>query len=152
MDTVSASLDTINVRHYGSEYAMTDYKSNSANLFLTTTFHRGAKFSAFGTLSYTMSKAEMDQVMMPDTLIMLDVYGNDDLTHQDFKFPNMDEYSNLEYTMLGFHAGFEYMFREGWSFTLDGEYYDLSDDAGGWVYGDESGSLYVIRTGVRYSF
>ncbi len=132
---------------------MVDYKSNSAHLYFTSTYHSGAKFSAFGTISLTMSKAEMDQAVMPDLTSRLvnAVTGLPDLTHQDFTFPNMHEYSNLEYNLLGIHLGFEYAFYPGWTFTADGQYYDLSDDAGGWVYGDESGSYYMIRTGVRYS-
>ncbi len=142
----------VQTRHYGSEYAMVDYKSNSANLYMTVAYNRGSNFSAFGTVTYTTARASMDRVIMPDITSRLynEVTGETDLTHQDFTFPDMDKYSDLEYNLFGFHVGFEYMILDGVTFTADGEYYDLTDKKA-WVFGDESGSFYMIRTGIRFS-
>ena len=47
--------------------------------------------------------------------------------------------------------GTELTVSPGVTLTADGEYAELTDDAG-WVYGLESGSLFMIRTGVRLDF
>ena len=125
---------------------MVDYKSNATNLYFTAIYNHNTSFNIFGTVSFTQSKAEMDQVIMPDVTPEVATA----LSHQDFTFDNMHEYTNIEYALLGLHAGFEYLLPNGWTFTLDGKYYDLTDDQGS-IYGDESGSFYIIRSGIRFS-
>ena len=53
------------------------------------------------------------------------------------------------YTYFVGKAGISYMFRPNLRWTADVSYYDLTDDAGGYIYGDESGSYVMLRTGVK---
>ncbi|MFH2034786.1 MAG: hypothetical protein ABIJ45_00140 [Candidatus Zixiibacteriota bacterium] len=136
-------------KHYGSEYAMVDYESNSLNLYLSTLYTPTIKLNIEGTFSYNISKADMDEVVMPDT----EAQREGDLTHQDFTFPHMHEYSNLEYQMMSIYLGVAYKLTNDIKLTLDGEYVDLQDkDDTGWVFGDETGSYFMVRTGIRYNF
>ena len=100
-----------------------------------------------------MSKDELDEVIMPNTTVQRynEVRDTADLAHQDFTFDEMDQYSNLEYKLLGFSAGIQYRIASDITFTLDGDFFDLKDDAG-YVYGDETGQMFMIRTGVKMDF
>ncbi len=69
----------------------------------------------------------------------------------DYDFSWINQYSDLAYTQSNVSAGAEYMLSPRLSLTLDAAYYDLTDDKG-YVYGIETGSLYVIRSGVRIGF
>ena len=139
--------DAGGVLHFGSEYAMTDYTSDAHNIYVNATFLPMEKLRMTTTVSYNMSKGEMDQVAMPDITDRLD--GN--LSHQDFSFDEMHEYSNLEYSIIRLSASLEYLLAQGVTFTADVDYADLTDDQG-YVYGDESGSMFMVRTGFRFEF
>ncbi|HDL04260.1 MAG TPA: hypothetical protein ENH25_09030 [candidate division Zixibacteria bacterium] len=139
--------DAGGVLHFGSEYVMTDYTSDAHNIYVNATFLPMEKLRMTTTVSYNMSKGEMDQVTMPDITGRLD--GN--LSHQDFSFDEMHEYSNLEYSIIRLSASLEYLLAQGVTFTADVDYADLTDDQG-YVYGDESGSMFMVRTGFRFEF
>ena len=64
----------------------------------------------------------------------------------------MPSYSKLDYNLLMVLLGFEYRFRPNVTWTADAEIRDLGDSAAAFVYGDESGSMYIFRTGVRVNF
>jgi predicted porin len=69
----------------------------------------------------------------------------------DYDFSSINQYSDLAYTQFYVSVGAEYMLSSRVSLTADAAYYDLTDDKG-YVYGIETGSMYVIRTGVRIGF
>ena len=75
----------------------------------------------------------------------------DNIAAADYDFSSINQYSDLAYTQLGVSAGAEYALSPRISLTADAAYYDLTDDKG-YVYGIETGSLFVIRTGVRIGF
>lgn len=128
-------------------YTMADYKTKAQNIYLNIAGSPAEKLRVRSTLVYNVSIGEYDQVIMPDVTDRL----NGDLSHQDFTFDEMHEYSNLDYNLLQVSAGFDYKLSPQVTFTLDGEYADFTDDAG-WVYGIESGSLFEIRSGFRVDF
>lgn len=146
-DTVSVAPLTVKAKHYGSAYAMTDYTSKSHYFYLTTGFSPNAKIRTFGTLSFTKSEASLDEVVMPNVEDLL----NGDLTHQDFTFPKMQTYSDLNYGIIRISLGVSVRLSPRITWTATGDYADLSDDAA-YVYGDESGSLSVIKTGLKIDF
>jgi len=74
--------------------------------------------------------------------------GVPELENANYDFSNMPKYSMLDYSMLKFSGGFEILVQPGGTFTVDGAYAALTDD-GIYVYGEETGSLYMIRSGVR---
>lgn len=134
--------------HYGSIFTMTDYTSDVANLYLNLSFQTSPKLRLFGMFDYNMSSGEMDEVMMPDPAAILD----GDLSHQDFTFTEMNTYSDLDYSWLRANLGLEYKLGPATTLSAEVDYLDLTDDSGGWVYGDETGSLLLLRTGVKFEF
>jgi hypothetical protein len=127
---------------------MTDYTTEAHNIFLSATFLPTAKLSFTGRFDLNKSKAEMDEVDFPDVRAML---GVDTLPHQDFTFEEIHEYSNLDYQIIRAGLGLEYKLMPRVTFTADGEWADL-DDKTGYVYGIESGSYFLIRSGFRFEF
>lgn len=126
---------------------MADYETKTQNAYLNISGSPSPKLRLFSTLAYNKSTGEYDQVVMPD---VTDRSGFD-LSHQTFEFNDMHEYSNMDYSMIQVSLGLSYKLANDITFTADGEYADLTDDAG-YVYGIESGSLYVVRSGVRFDF
>ncbi|MEW5795217.1 MAG: hypothetical protein AB1772_02540 [Candidatus Zixiibacteriota bacterium] len=134
-------------KHFGSTYAMVDFENKVASLYLSVSGKATSRLGVNGSVTFSQASAESDPVVMPDVTEQIE--GN--LTHQDFTFGNLHEYSNLDYSLLQTILGFEYLMGSGVTFSLDGEYVDLADDAG-YVYGVESGSLFLIRSGFRFDF
>ena len=80
---------------------MADYETKAQNIYLNITGSATEKLRVRSTVTYNMSTGEYEQVKMPDVSDRL----NGALSHQDFTFDEMHEYSNLDYTMLQFSAG-----------------------------------------------
>jgi len=148
-DTVSAPGDPLEIEtvHYGSAYIMADYETISQNLYLTTSYIYSPKLKFHGMVGYNRSTAEMDRVFFPD----VSTQTEGDLAHSDFTFENMHDYSNLDYELMNLSLGFEYMISKDVVWTAEGEYADLKDNEG-YVYDIESGSMLMIRSGIRFAF
>jgi hypothetical protein len=147
-DTVSVAGDSvIQPKHYGSLFTMADYTTKAHNLYATVSFLASPKLTFTGLLNYNISKGELEQVNMPAPSTEVE----SSLTHQDYTFEEMHEYSNLDYGYLRLGLGTEYRVASGTAITADIEYADLSDETG-YVYGIESGSYFMIRSGVRIDF
>ncbi len=69
----------------------------------------------------------------------------------DYDFSSINQYSDLDYTQFSVSVGAEYVLSPKVSLTADVVYSDLTDDKG-YVYGVETGSFYVVRTGVKIGF
>ena len=126
---------------------MVDYATNASNLFMTTSFIPTYKLRLTGTLAYNKSTTELDKVVMPDISERLDGA----LEHQDYSFDEMNDYSALDYELWTISISAQFDVSPRVQITADAEYADLTD-ALGYVYGNESGSLFFVRTGVRFSF
>ena len=135
------------IEHFGSLYTMADYKTKAQNVYLSISGNPTPKLQLTSTLMYNKSTGEYDRVNMPDPSIEV----TSTLVDQDFTFDHMHEYSNLDYSMIQVSLGVSYKLADGVTFTADGEYADLTDDAG-YVYGIESGSLFMVRSGMRFDF
>lgn len=94
--------------------------------------------------SYIDSKGSMEVVSLPD--VPQEVIDN--IAAADYDFSSIDSYSDLVYVLYDVWIGAEYALSAKTSLTADVVYYDLTDDTG-YVYGNESGSMYMFRTGVR---
>ncbi len=101
----------------------------------------------------TWNKAEssLDEVLMPDLHEIEILTGGDLVENQDYDFTNMNSYSDLDYTLLKLEGGLSYKISPTMTFTLDGEYADLTDDQG-YVFGNESGTFLMIRSGFKINF
>ncbi len=75
----------------------------------------------------------------------------DAIEHLDYTFDDMHNYSDLNYLLIQVSAGVTYTFENGIQWMVEGIYHDL-DDRTGYVFGDESGSILVIRSGVQIDF
>ena len=75
----------------------------------------------------------------------------DNIAAADYDFSYIGEYSDLDYSQVQVTLGAEYMVSSRVSVTGEASYIDLTDDQG-YVYGIESGSFYVVRTGVKMGF
>ncbi len=126
---------------------MADQKSKAHNIYATGSFVATEKLRLHGSVTFNMSTAELDPVVMPDVSSEV----SSDLSHQDFTFDHLHTYSDLDYQLIDFAAGAAYKLTPDVTFTIDGEYVDLSDNDG-YVYGIESGSMYMIRTGIKFKF
>ena len=73
------------------------------------------------------------------------------IEHLDYTFEDMHKYSDLNYLNYQIGAGAAYLFENGIKWTVDGTYYGL-DDRLGYIYGNETGSLFIIRSGVQIDF
>ncbi len=134
---------------------MADYTTNSHTLYLSSSFQATEKLLVNGTFTYNMSDGGLDEVMMDTAATNARIAdlngGTPALTHQNFAFTEMHQYSDLDYEMFQIAGGVEYRITPRVTLTADGMYADLADNAP-YVYGDESGNFYVIRTGVRFGF
>lgn len=70
------------------------------------------------------------------------------IAHSYYDYSMINGYSDLSYGFGNVVAGFDYKISTSTTFFVDATYYDLNDYQS-YVYGDESGSFYVIRTGFR---
>jgi predicted porin len=87
-----------------------------------------------------------------EIVIMPDAPDGDFFEDRDYTYEKMHTYSDLDYGLLRAGIGFDYRFSERVKWTTDFSYVDLKDNAGGYVYGDETGSYFVVRAGLRYDF
>ena len=94
--------------------------------------------------SYVDSKGTLKIGEMPE--VPQEV--TDNIAAADYDFSSINQYSDLAYAQFDVSVGAEYALSSRVSLTADATYIDLTDDEG-YVYGVESGSFYVVRTGVR---
>ena len=129
---------------------MADFTNTTHNLYVTASYLPSAKLAVTATAAYNIATAEYGDVNFNEAEIRALLGG--DLAAQDFDFSEMPAYSKLDYNLLQLLLGFEYRFRRGLTWTADAELRDLGDNAAAFVYGNESGSMYIFRTGFRLNF
>lgn len=142
-----APNDTIVAPHYGSLYTDADYVSDNHNVYFSASFLPTPKLRATGTVVYNKATAAYDQINMPEPGELVEA----ELEHMDYDLDQVHEYSDLDYAMIKLSLGIEYEISPLWRFTLSGDYANLEDNTG-YVYGVETGSYYVIRSGARFTF
>jgi len=97
--------------------------------------------------NYIDSKGTLKMGEMPQ--VPQEVTGN--IAAADYDFSSINQYSDLAYAQFDVSVGAEYALSSRVSLTADATYIDLTDDQG-YVYGIESGSFYVVRSGVKIGF
>ena len=134
-------------KHYGSFFAETEYKNESVSFSANLLFLATKKVNFTLNGSFVHSQGSMDIIRaseVPDV-----VY--DSISAADYNYNLINQYSDLAYSQFNISLGTEYILSDKISWVFDVEYYDLSDDKG-YVYGIETGSLYVIRSGLKIGF
>jgi len=133
---------------------MVDYKTNTHTVYLSTSVQATERLRFSGMFTMNLAEGGLDEVVMDTAEVnarITDIQGVPALTHQNFSFTEMNQYSDIDYELLQFAAGVEFRVTPRVTLTADGSYADLTDNAP-YVYGDETGNFYVIRTGVRFGF
>ena len=130
---------------------MTDYESKALNVYASTYLLATDKMKLKGMITFTKSEAALDEVVMPDSTTIAHITDDDLIDNQDYNFTNMFSYSDLDYALMKLELGMTYKLSPVLTFTADGMYADLTDDQQ-YVYGDLTGSYYMIRTGFKYTF
>ncbi len=125
---------------------MVDYTTKNQTAFASISFIPATNVTFTGTFTYNKSTGLLD-----DFAVNYEDKLRGDLTHSDFTFEETPSYSDIDYAYMNFALGMEYKFTPTVTFTADMDYADLKDEAGT-VYGDESGSFFMIRSGVRFDF
>ena len=126
---------------------MADYENKVHNLYASFNYAASKKLNIFGTLTFNKSESSLQEVIMP----VLPLEITEALENQDFDYTNLPTYSDFDYQLINFKLGFGYKFTKDLSFNVDGQYADLTDDLG-YVYGNETGSYFVIRSGIKINF
>ena len=126
---------------------MTDYESKVHNAYFSANFVPIEKLRVFGTVAYNLAEASLDEIVMPhvEDLLM------GELEDQDFTFEETHTYSDLDFELLNLQLGMEYKVTPEVTFTAGGTYGDLTDNEA-YVFGDETGSMFIIRSGIRVDF
>lgn len=131
-------------KHYGSFFADTEYKNDAVSLSAALIFLPTAKLNLNLSGNYLGAKGSLDMGPMPQVLSEV----TDNIAAADYDFSHIGQYSDLDYAQVQLTLGAEYMLSGRVWLTGDASYLDLTDDQG-YVYGVESGSMFVVRTGVR---
>ena len=134
-------------KHYGSFVADTEYESKAILFSGNILFLATERLNLNLTGNYVDSKGSMKMGEMPQ--VPQEV--TDNIAAADYDFSAIDEYSDLAYAQFDVSVGAEYELSPRVTLTADATYIDLTDDEG-YVYGIESGSFYILRTGVRIGF
>lgn len=133
--------------HFGTIYKMEDYRTNGYQVYLNTTWMANSRLTLHSALLYNWSEAELDFVDMPRVSDEV----AERLNHQDFTFEKMHTYSDLKYHFVNLRLGFDYQLtpRVSWMFNMDYSHLTADEE---YVFGDEDGSMFITRTGVRIDF
>ena len=127
--------------------ADTEYESKAILFSGNILFLATERLNLNLTGNYVDSKGSMKMGEMPQ--IPQEV--TDNIAAADYDFSSINQYSDLAYAQFDVSVGAEYALSPRMSLTADAIYIDLTDDKG-YVYGIESGSFYVVRTGVQIGF
>lgn len=126
---------------------MADWTSESHNVYFAANYFPSQELKLTALVTFNNSTGGLDQVNFPDVEDRLGGY----LPHMDYHFDQMHEYSNIDFTMWQLELGGDYKLTPVWRLTASLAYADLADSQP-YVYGDESGSMYIVRAGARMGF
>jgi hypothetical protein len=119
-DTVGvAPNDTVRVLHFGSAFSKVDYITQAHSIYAMASYFPTEKLQTVGTIVYNKSTGAYDPVESPEVEHLLDGH----LHHLDYHYDEVHKYSELDYAKL--------------------------EDNNRYVYGNESGSYYLVRGGAR---
>ena len=129
---------------------MADYASKVHSIYGTIYHQATPKLNVHATLMLNKAEGSWEQINMPDPY-EVGILEDGELENANFDFTHMNTYSALDYKLIQFKGGFKYQFTPDLAFTADGLYADFTDNEG-YVYGNESGSYFMIRSGFLVKF
>lgn len=107
-------------------------------------YHPTPKLGVMLGANLSQSKASFDPIQMPN--VNSEVTDAIEIGYYDYSM--IHNYSDLEYSFMNLSLGAEYQVNKSFALTLDVDYYNLKDSQA-YVYGDETGSFYIVKTGFR---
>ncbi len=131
--------------HYGSLMGEIDYKTvvNSFSAGFTFLGIKRTVFTFSGNM--VMGEAEFEPVDMPE----VPDEAEQELEAANFDYSEVNTYSDLSYNRFDFSLGADYRIDDETTFSAELIYISFMDD-NAYVYGDQTGALYVIRAGVTF--
>jgi long-subunit fatty acid transport protein len=134
------------VRHFGTLWTITDYanKSHVASAGITYQPTQVVTLNLRG--NFVKAQAAFDPVIMPG--VSQEIL--DQIEAADYDYSGIYEYSNFDYDQFDVTLGGSYQINPRLRFDAGMSYYDLKDNQG-YVYGVESGSLWIVRAGFQVS-
>ena len=134
-------------KHYGSLMTTTDYSSEAHIASAGFTFRASPqwRFHAQGNIYKTT--AEFDAPVMPG----ISEEAHEAIHAGIWDYTGMVDYSDLDFEQFDVTVGGEYQFSARTRIKLSATYRDLTDNAG-YVYGLETGTLWIVRGGVGFTW
>jgi hypothetical protein len=123
--------------------AITDYSSDAHVASLGFTFQPAPQWRFHAQGNVLKTTAEFDPPEMPE----VSEEAHEAIESGNWDYTGIVAYSNLDFEQFDLTAGGTYQLSPRVRLQLEATYRDLTDNAG-YVYGIESGSLWIVRGGV----
>jgi len=138
--------------HWGSGAGLTDYETETTLAFLNGSFYPADKWSFMLGGSIAISKGSFSPI---DLELTEEAYvaGTDDtkIEHADYDFSEVNDYSDLDFTQLQVWGKGTREILDNASIYVGVGYIDLQDDQP-YIYGDQSGELAYVHSGLMFVF
>ena len=137
-------------KHYGSLYTTTQYTTDVKIINGSFMIVPANKLVVTISGNYSINEADFDPVVMPELSDSLQQVIDQEIAANNYDYSQMHAYSDLSYKRLdgSFKLNYKFSHRLDWSAEVI--YLKFTDD-NGYVYGNETGSLYIVRSGLEFS-
>ena len=125
---------------------MSEYTTKYNVVFFNATLDASEKFKFYMDGTYTMSEGSFTSFGVLDSTI-----PEDDVTNHDLDYSMVNEYSDLDYSLLELIYGVSFQVDTNARLYSSVTYMDLTDDQP-YVYGDQDGSATYYSTGMTVGF
>lgn len=134
-------------KHFGSLYTTTDYTSEAHVASAGLTFQATPQLLLHAQGNYFTTTASFDAPVLPEVT----EEAHEAIEAGDWDYTGMAEYSDLDFEQFDVTFGGNYQLTPRTRIELNMTYRDLTDNAG-YVYGYESGTLWIVHGGVGFSW
>lgn len=136
-------------KHYGSLYTTTEYTTDVK--MVNGSFTIIPVNNVFVTIggNYSISEADFDPVIMPQLPDDVQQDIDNEIGAANYDYSQIHTYSDLSYKRLDGSFKIDYKMSDRLSWSAEVIYINFKDE-NGYVYGDETGSLYIVRSGLEF--
>lgn len=134
-------------KHFGSLLTITDYSSDAHVFSSGITFRPSALWTLQLRGNAILTTASFDPPQMPGVTAEVEEQIHAGL----WDYSMIDQYSDIDFQQYDVSADGSYQLTPKVRLNLGATYRDLTDNQG-YVYGLESGSLWIVRTGLTYGW
>ena len=136
------------IKHFGSGWAEFEYESKAHIFFAGINYKLSSSVKFDLTGSYSNSEASFDEVEMPVNESKFQE-AQHAIHEGDYDYSEMNTYSDMSYSYLNLGASIKVKVTDNLLFKLGLDYHDLTDDKT-YVYGNETGSFFIVKTGFQF--